>query len=50
VDDLPRAWLEMKPSAEIGSRLLFSGGYREIVRKYLFQLFIVIEHPGWGAE
>jgi fatty acid desaturase len=44
--DLPRAWREMKPSAEIGSGLLFPGGYREIARKYLFRPFIAVDHPG----
>ena len=48
--ELPRAWRDMKPSAEIGSGLLFSGGYREIARNYLFQPFIPVEHPGREAE
>jgi fatty acid desaturase len=48
--DLPRAWREMKPPAEVGPGLLFPGGYREIARNYLFRPFIAVEHPGWGAE
>jgi len=44
--ELPRAWRDMKPSAEIGSGLLFSGGYCEIARTYLFRPFIPVEHPG----
>jgi fatty acid desaturase len=48
--DLPRAWREMQPSAEIGSGLLFPRGYCEIAGKYLFRPFITVEYPGSEAE
>jgi fatty acid desaturase len=47
---LPRAWRDMKPSSIIGPGLVFSGGYREVARKYLFRPFIPVEHPRWEAE
>lgn len=43
--ELPQAWREMAPSAEIGTGLRFRGGYAEIARKYLFRPFISVEHP-----
>jgi fatty acid desaturase len=47
---LPRAWRDMKPSAVVGPGLVFSGGYHEVARKYLFRPFIPVEHPGREAE
>ncbi|HEV2099716.1 MAG TPA: fatty acid desaturase [Stellaceae bacterium] len=48
--DLPRAWRDMALSADIGSGLLFRGGYAEVAQKYLFRPFITTEHPGWSPE
>jgi fatty acid desaturase len=42
--ELPRVWRGMRHSAP-GAGLIFSGGYREVFRKYLFRPFITPEHP-----
>jgi fatty acid desaturase len=45
---LPRAWREMRRSvSEAG--LVFQGGYREVIRKYLFRPYITAEHPSTRA-
>jgi fatty acid desaturase len=42
---LPRAWREMRHAAcEQG--LVFHGGYREVMQKYLFRPFISLDHHG----
>jgi fatty acid desaturase len=42
--ELPRAWREMRHAVH-GAGVVFSGGYREVFRKYLFRPFITVEHP-----
>jgi len=41
---LPRVWRQMRP-AMTDAGFVFSGGYGEVVRKYLFRPFITPEHP-----
>jgi fatty acid desaturase len=41
---LPRAWRRIRRSVD-DSRLVFRGGYRQVVRKYLFRPYISPEHP-----
>jgi len=45
--ELPRVWRGMCGS-ERGAGLVFRGGYREVMRKYLFRPFITPEHPSRG--
>jgi fatty acid desaturase len=42
--ELPRAWRCMRDSA-IASGLVFRGGYRQVLREYLFRPVISVEHP-----
>jgi fatty acid desaturase len=42
--ELPQVWRRMRQSAP-GAGRIFSGGYREVVRNYLFRPFITAEHP-----
>jgi fatty acid desaturase len=42
--ELPRAWCDMRSSA-IASGLVFRGGYRQVLREYLFRPVISVEHP-----
>jgi fatty acid desaturase len=42
--ELPRAWLRMRRSW-IESGLVFHGGYREVIRRYLTRPCISVEHP-----
>jgi fatty acid desaturase len=43
--ELPGIWREMRASA-IESGLVIRGGYRQVIRKYLFRPVISVEHPG----
>jgi fatty acid desaturase len=42
--ELPRAWREMR-DAGLASGLVFSGGYAEVIKRYLFRPVISVEHP-----
>jgi fatty acid desaturase len=42
---LPRAWHGMRRAA-CGQGLVFEGGYREVMQKYLFHPFISLDHDG----
>jgi fatty acid desaturase len=42
---LPRAWRQMRGSVS-DPRLVFHGGYRSVIRNYLFRPRITVEHPG----
>lgn len=46
---LPRAWAQMRGSL-LGSALIYQGGYRDIVRQYLFWPVITAEHPAPAAD
>jgi len=43
--DLPHTWRAMAPQAQFEPGLLFSGGYSEVARMYLFTPFIAAVHP-----
>jgi fatty acid desaturase len=43
--ELPRVWRSMRGSA-IDSGLVIRGGYRQVVKKYMFRPVISVEHPG----
>lgn len=43
--ELPAVWRSMQ-STPFSAGIVFRGGYREVVRKYLFRPFITAEHPG----
>jgi fatty acid desaturase len=45
---LPRAWQQMRDSVK-DSALVIRGGYREVIRNYLFRPMISAEHPGTPA-
>jgi fatty acid desaturase len=47
--ELPRAWRAMRHSVR-GAGVVFSGGYREVFRKYLFRPFITAEHPSLSGQ
>jgi fatty acid desaturase len=42
--ELPRVWRSMHSKCVSGG-VVFRGGYREVIRKYLFRPFITAEHP-----
>jgi fatty acid desaturase len=42
--ELPQLWQRLRGSRP-GAGLVFSGGYYEVLRKYLFRPFITAEHP-----
>ena len=42
--ELPRVWRRMQ-STSFSAGVVFHGGYREVIRKYLFRPFITAEHP-----
>jgi fatty acid desaturase len=46
---LPRAWRQMRDSVK-DSSLVIQGGYREVVRHYLFRPLITAEHPDAHAS
>jgi fatty acid desaturase len=46
--ELPSVWRRMRNAERAG--LVFSGGYAEVFRKYLFRPFITAEHPFTQAE
>lgn len=42
--ELPQVWQRMQ-NTSFSAGIVFRGGYREVVRKYLFRPFITAEHP-----
>jgi fatty acid desaturase len=46
--ELPRAWRQMRDAA-LASGLVFRGGYGEVIKQYLFQPVISVEHPATGG-
>ncbi len=47
--ELPRVWRRMQRTT-FGVGVVFHGGYREVIRKYLCRPFITAEHPSALAE
>lgn len=43
--ELPRVWQRMQ-STSFSAGVVFRGGYRQVIREYLFRPFITAEHPG----
>ena len=47
--ELPRLWRGMQ-STSFSAGIVFRGGYREVIREYLFRPFITAEHPLSAGE
>jgi len=47
--ELPQVWHRMQ-STSFNAGVVFRGGYREVIRTYLFRPFITAEHPCSPAE
>ena len=47
--ELPQVWRGMQSTA-FSAGVVFRGGYREVIRKYLFRPFITAEHPFASPE
>lgn len=47
--ELPAVWQRMRALAP-GAGLIFSGGYSEVGRSYLFRPFITLEHPSFHVS